>query len=86
MTPTSSSDVASRQAINAISPGEIDTPILAPTLKAVGREICERRILLGRLGRPEEVGRLVRFLLSAEASYITAAEIVIDGGNISSQR
>jgi len=72
--------------INAISPGEIDTPILAPTLKAVGREIFERRILLGRLGRPEEVGRLVRFLLSAEASYITAAEIVIDGGNISSQR
>jgi len=72
--------------INAISPGEINTPIMAATLQAVGSEIFERRILLGRLGRPEEVGRLVRFLLSDEASYITAAEIVIDGGNISSQR
>ena len=34
----------------------------------------------------EEIGRAVRFLLSDEASYITATELVVDGGNISSQR
>jgi NAD(P)-dependent dehydrogenase (short-subunit alcohol dehydrogenase family) len=32
------------------------------------------------------VDRVIRFLLSEEASYITAAEIVVDGGNINSQR
>ena len=46
----------------------------------------ERRILLERLGGPAEIGRVVRFLLSNEASYITAAQLVVDGGNISSQR
>ena len=72
--------------INAISPGQIRTPMMQPTLDAVGEARFENRILLGRVGEPEEVGRVVRFLLSDEASYITASEIVIDGGNISSQR
>ncbi|MBB3048652.1 NAD(P)-dependent dehydrogenase (short-subunit alcohol dehydrogenase family) [Litorivivens lipolytica] len=74
--------------INSVSPGQILTPMIqqavdhAPGLK----EEFERRILLGRIGEPEEIGRVVRFLLSNEASYITASEIVVDGGNISSQR
>jgi len=72
--------------INSISPGQIHTPMLQPVLDVVPAGYFERRILLERLGRPEEVGRVVRFLLSDEASYITAAEIVVDGGNISSQR
>jgi len=46
----------------------------------------ERRIMLGRYGEPAEVARVIRFLLSDEASYVTAAEIVVDGGNINSQR
>jgi NAD(P)-dependent dehydrogenase (short-subunit alcohol dehydrogenase family) len=45
-----------------------------------------KRILLERFGQAEEIGRVARFLLSDEASYITAAELVVDGGNISSQR
>ena len=72
--------------INAVSPGVIDTPIIEPALRVVSREQFERRIQLGRLGRAEEIGRLVRFLLSDEASYITAAEILADGGNVTSQR
>jgi NAD(P)-dependent dehydrogenase (short-subunit alcohol dehydrogenase family) len=60
--------------------------MLQPSLDLLGREFYERRILLERLGRPEEIGRVVRFLLSDEASYLTAAEIVVDGGNLSSQR
>jgi len=72
--------------INAVSPGQILTPMMQPAVDALPAGTFERRILLGRLGAPEEVGRVVRFLLSNEASYITAAEIVVDGGNISSQR
>ena len=72
--------------INAVSPGQIATPMMQPALDALPPDHFERRILLGRIGLPAEVGRVVRFLLSQEASYITAAEIVIDGGNLSSQR
>ena len=72
--------------INSVSPGQIMTPMLRPTVDALPPGTFEKRILLGRLGEPEEVGRVVRFLLSDEASYITASEIVVDGGNISSQR
>ncbi len=72
--------------INSVSPGQIVTPMMQPTLDAIGADRFEQRILLGRLGQPEEIGRVVRFLLSDEASYITASEIVVDGGNISSQR
>lgn len=72
--------------INSISPGMILTPMLQPSVDALPHGTFEKRVLLGRLGMPEEIGRVVRFLLSDEASYITAAEIVVDGGNISSQR
>ncbi|MFF0815616.1 SDR family NAD(P)-dependent oxidoreductase [Rhodococcus sp. NPDC003318] len=72
--------------INCVSPGQILTPMLQPSVDALPDGTYERRILLGRLGRPEEVARAVRFLLSDEASYITATELVVDGGNISSQR
>lgn len=71
--------------INTLSPGMIDTPILGEMrdgmLAAFGN-----RVLLGRFGDPAEVGRVVRFLLSDEASYIHAAEIVADGGILHSQR
>ena len=72
--------------INSVSPGVIRTPMTQPAVDALPAGAFERRILLGRLGEPDEVGRVVRFLLSDEASYITAAELVVDGGNISSQR
>jgi NAD(P)-dependent dehydrogenase (short-subunit alcohol dehydrogenase family) len=72
--------------INSISPGQIRTPMMQPTFDARGEERYNNRILLGRVGEPPELGRVVRFLLSDEASYITASEIVVDGGNISSQR
>lgn len=71
--------------INTVSPGQIDTPIIAEA-KAALPGVFERRIMLGRFGEPDEVGRVIRFLLSDEASYITAAEIVVDGGNINSSR
>jgi len=67
--------------VNAVCPGFIETPMLAPAMSAPGAlEAYGQRIPLGRLGVPEEIGNVVRFLLSEEASYITCAEIVVDGG------
>jgi NAD(P)-dependent dehydrogenase (short-subunit alcohol dehydrogenase family) len=72
--------------INAVSPGMIKTPMMQPTLDVLPQGYFERRILMERIGEPAEIGRVVRFLLSDEASYITAAELIVDGGNVSSQR
>lgn len=71
--------------VNAVSPGMIDTPILGDARDAI-LATYGSRILLGRFGAPEEVARVIRFLLSDEASYVTAAEIVVDGGILHSQR
>jgi NAD(P)-dependent dehydrogenase (short-subunit alcohol dehydrogenase family) len=66
---------------NAVCPGYVDTPMLRPAFSQPGLlEACEARIPLQRLGRPEDIARTIRFLLSDDAAYITAAEIVIDGG------
>lgn len=71
--------------INAVSPGMIDTPILGEMRDGM-EQLYGPRIFMGRFGAPEEIARTVRFLLSPEASYITAAEIVVDGGIRHSQR
>ena len=62
-----------------------DAPIMTET-KAQLPGHFERRIMLGRYGAPKELGRVIRFLMSDEASYMTGAEVVVDGGNINSQR
>lgn len=72
--------------INSVSPGQVMTPMVKSTVDHLPQGFFQKRILLERLGLPEEIGRVVRFLLSSEASYVTAAELVVDGGNISSQR
>ena len=67
--------------VNAISPGAIRTDINKPAWDTENayRELC-RVIPSGRVGEPDEVGRLAAWLCSADASYITGANIVIDGG------
>jgi NAD(P)-dependent dehydrogenase (short-subunit alcohol dehydrogenase family) len=43
-------------------------------------EQLRSRIPLGRVGEPAEIGRVIRFLLSDEASYVNGAAVVVDGG------
>ena len=66
--------------VNAIAPGMILTPMNAEAEDPVLRAEAEGAIPVGRAGKPEEVGRLAAFLASRDASYITGATIVIDGG------
>ena len=67
---------------NCVSPGMIATPASAGTLLAEDHPMCTiaRAIPLGRIGTPEDVARSALFLASDEASYITGANLVIDGG------
>jgi NAD(P)-dependent dehydrogenase (short-subunit alcohol dehydrogenase family) len=71
--------------VNAVCPGAIDTPLLRAEYAtaadpAAARSEGERSIALGRLGAPEEIAAVVRFLLSDEARYVTGAHYVVDGG------
>ncbi len=66
---------------NAVCPGYIDTPMLAPTIATPdARASFERKIPTGRLGEPEDIARVVRFLLSDEAAYMNGSVVVVDGG------
>jgi len=80
MTKAAASDLALKGIrVNSIHPGPIDTDML----KVRTPEQNERRLQLvpmRRMGTADEVANLVLFLLSDESSYITGAEIAIDGG------
>jgi 3alpha(or 20beta)-hydroxysteroid dehydrogenase len=65
--------------VNAVFPGYIDTPMTASAPPAF-RDASVRMASLERVGQPGEVAELCRFLLSDRASYITGAEIAVDGG------
>jgi NAD(P)-dependent dehydrogenase (short-subunit alcohol dehydrogenase family) len=77
--------------INAVAPGPIATRMLddmavqfMPGLVHDPREAARRSASamtpMGRLGEPREIGAVVRFLLSDEASYVTGASFAVDGG------
>ncbi|MEW5424282.1 SDR family NAD(P)-dependent oxidoreductase [Amorphus sp. 3PC139-8] len=64
--------------VNVMAPGFIETSLIEPYLAY--RDQLERQIPAGRLGRPEEIADLIRFVISPRASYITGAVLTIDGG------
>lgn len=62
--------------VNCICPGIIDTDILGDR----DRSVYAERIPLGYVGKPEDVAKVVSFLASEEASYLTGVVLAIDGG------
>jgi 3-oxoacyl-[acyl-carrier protein] reductase len=68
--------------INAVCPGYIYTDRVEELMASnkSAKEAIESRIPLGRMGRPDEFGRICAFLLSPVASYIHGALLLIDGG------
>jgi NAD(P)-dependent dehydrogenase (short-subunit alcohol dehydrogenase family) len=61
--------------VNSISPGEIETSILSPGTEKLVAQIPQRR-----LGQPEEVAKAIYFLCTDQSSYVTGAELHINGG------
>ena len=66
--------------VNTISPGYIGTQMVM----AIPKDVLDSKIIpqipMGRLGKPEEVAGLVAYLASAEAAFVTGANIAINGG------
>jgi len=62
--------------INVVAPGAIDTEMT----RGIQREKIKAMIPMGRLGRPEEVARVISFLCSDDSSYITGQVISVNGG------
>ncbi len=76
-------ELASRKIrVNAVSPGPIATEIMAKS--GIGDQAMQEHILngipLSRFGNPDEVAKLITYLSGSDASFITGAEFLIDGG------
>jgi len=65
--------------VNVLSPGTIDTPLLAPLPKEAIAQILSGTPM-GRMGESDEIAKAVVFLASDDSSFITGIELFVDGG------
>jgi len=94
LTRTAASEVAQKGVrVNCVMPGVIETPLLVGMLKQMfdgdvqaGMDKLGQTATLNRVGQPREVGDVVSFLLSDEASYVNGAKWEIDGGALATIR
>jgi len=81
-TKSMAKELASRNiTVNAVAPGFIETEMTAK-LNENQRELLLRNIPMGRLGKPEDIAKVVGFLCSEDAEYITGQVISVDGGMV----
>ncbi|MGH7684648.1 MAG: SDR family NAD(P)-dependent oxidoreductase, partial [Vulcanimicrobiaceae bacterium] len=67
--------------VAAVAPGAVATPINVSTLKDPEKmKRLDAAIPLGRMASPEEIAKVVAFLASDDASYLTATTVTVDGG------
>jgi NAD(P)-dependent dehydrogenase (short-subunit alcohol dehydrogenase family) len=71
--------------VNCVAPGFVRTRLVQESIdRNEDRDAAERAmtrgVALGRIGTPEEIAQVVRFLASDEASYVTGASLLVDGG------
>jgi NAD(P)-dependent dehydrogenase (short-subunit alcohol dehydrogenase family) len=71
--------------VNCVCPGYMDTSMVAPFFGegedgVEARRVAGEQHAMGRIGQPEEVAEVVVFLASDEASFVTGAAVVVDGG------
>jgi NAD(P)-dependent dehydrogenase (short-subunit alcohol dehydrogenase family) len=69
--------------VNALCPGAMDTPMLEQALRDSEADVRRQMmasIPLGYIASPTEVGRVIRFLLSSDSSYVTGIALTVDGG------
>lgn len=94
LTRTAASEVAQKGVrVNCVMPGVIETPLLVGMLEQMfdgdvqaGMDKLGQVATLNRVGQPREVGDVVSFLLSDEASYVNGAKWEIDGGALATIR
>ncbi|PCK78208.1 SDR family oxidoreductase [Rhizobium sophoriradicis] len=68
--------------VTAVAPGYVRTPMVLELERAgkIDLAAVRRRVPMGRMARPDEIARVVRFLASPQASYITGSVLTVDGG------
>ena len=94
LTRTAASEVAQKGVrVNCVIPGVIETPLLVEVIEQLfdgdvqkGLEKLGQVATLNRCGKPGEVGNVVSFLLSDQASYVNGAQWEIDGGALATIR
>jgi NAD(P)-dependent dehydrogenase (short-subunit alcohol dehydrogenase family) len=73
---------------NILCPGQVDTPLLwestqaFPNPEEVVAQVVEKHLVMKRLGTPEDIAKAALFLASDDASWITGAALVVDGGRL----
>lgn len=83
LTKSLATDLAKRGIrVNVISPGPVDTEMAANEHRSETRENFKRLIPMGRYARAEEMGSAAVFLASDESSYVSGAEILVDGAYV----
>ena len=68
--------------VNSVHPGGVDTPLIrgGHDLPTEVLDKAHQHIPVPRVGQPEDIARASLYLASEEASYVTGAELVVDGG------